>query len=100
MKSGGCTQCHALGSMGTRYIPDALGHFDSSVDAWDRRIQSGQASANMISGINQLGQQRALEVFADWTDRIAAGELPPALSRPQAVERNVVITIWAWSGRR
>jgi hypothetical protein len=33
-------------------------------------------------------------LFADWTDRIAAGELPFARpERPQGVERNVVISM-------
>jgi len=33
----------------------------------------------------------------DWTDRVAAGELPPTPPRPQGVERNVVITEWDWA---
>ena len=42
-------------------------------------------------------RERALKLFADWTDRIAAGELPPAQPpRPQGVERNVVVTLWDW----
>src|SRR2546427_816657 len=36
-------------------------------------------------------------MFADWTDRIAAGELPPVPPRPQGVERNVVITQFDWA---
>ena len=36
-------------------------------------------------------------MFADWTDRIAAGEVPPAPPRPQGVERNIVITEWDWT---
>ena len=44
-----------------------------------------------------LGRERALAMFADWTDRIAAGELPPAPPRPQGIERNVVITEWDWA---
>ena len=36
-------------------------------------------------------------MFADWTDRIAGGEVPPAPPRPQGVERNVVITQWDWA---
>ena len=37
-------------------------------------------------------------LFADWTDRIAAGELPSAKPpRPQGVERNVVVTLWDWA---
>jgi hypothetical protein len=36
-------------------------------------------------------------MFADWSDHIAAGELPPAPPRPSGVERNVVITEWDWA---
>ena len=51
----------------------------------------------MIGGLGQLGRERALAIFADWTDRIAAGEVPPAPPRPQGIERNVVITKWDWA---
>ena len=95
---GGCTGCHALGNKATREIPTELGEFDSLVAAWDRRIQSGQAGGSMITGLTRLGRQRALEMFADWTDRILTGELPPeAPPRPQGAERNVVITQWDWA---
>jgi hypothetical protein len=97
VKSGTCLACHQLGSKGTREIPAALGTFPSSVHAWERRLQSGQAGGNMISGLGALGRERALKMFADWTDRIAAGELPPAPPRPQGIERNVVITLWDWA---
>ena len=97
LKSGGCTACHQLGTKGTREIPSALGPFHSSVEAWDRRIQSGQAGAQMSGGLNAMGHDRALRMFADWTDRIAAGELPPTPPRPQGLERNVVITEWDWA---
>src|SRR5437016_3558139 len=43
MKTDSCESCHPLGGKGTRTLPAGLGHFDSSVDAWERRIQSGQA---------------------------------------------------------
>src|SRR5207253_2828690 len=81
----------------TREVPEALGHFDSSSAAWERRVQSGQAGPDMLGGLNRFGQQRALAMFADWTDRITAGELPPTPPRPQGVERNVVITQWDWA---
>jgi hypothetical protein len=97
LKSGGCTACHQLGNKATREIPAALGTFASSAEAWHRRIQSGQAGSNMLSGATQLGGPAAMAVFADWTDRIAAGELPPAPPRPQGLERNVVITEWDWA---
>src|SRR5436190_16851286 len=97
VKSGGCMACHHLGNKATREIPKSLGTFESSADAWARRIQSGQAGAQMAGGLNQLGRERALKMFADWTDRIAAGELPAAPPRPQGIERNVVITEWHWA---
>ena len=97
IKSGGCTACHQLGTKGTREIPKELGSFPSLVHAWDRRIQSGQAGGNMVGGLNQLGKERALLLFADWTDRVNRGEVPPAPPRPQGVERNVVITMWDWA---
>lgn len=97
LKSGNCTACHQLGTKGTREFPASLGKHASSVAAWDRRVQSGQAGTGMTSSLNQLGRQRMLAMFADWTDRIAAGEVPPAPRRPQGIERNVVITQWDWA---
>ncbi len=97
VKSGNCTACHQLGTLGTREIPDALGDFESSEAAWERRVLSGQAGPSMSRGLDVLGRERALEMFADWTDRIAAGEVPPAPPRPEGLERNVVITQWDWA---
>jgi hypothetical protein len=94
----GCETCHQLGNKATRELSKSLGTFDSSTLAWERRIQSGQAGGQMSNGINQMGRQRALAMYADWTDRIAKGELPAATPpRPQGVERNVVITEWDWA---
>ncbi len=97
LKSGGCWACHQLGNKATRELPPDLGSFSTSAAAWERRLQSGQAGTNMITGLGQLGRDRALALFADWTDRIAAGELPPSPPRPQGMERNVVITEWDWA---
>ena len=97
VKTNGCWGCHAIGTKATRTIPEALGHFNSSYDAWTRRIQSGQAMTSMISTIGRFGTQRGLAMFADWTDRIAGGELPFAKpERPQGIERNLVISLWDW----
>src|SRR5207249_1351195 len=53
----------------------------------------------MTNNIGRLDARRALALFADWTDRIAAGELPASKpTRPQGIERNVVITLWDWAG--
>src|SRR5438093_4889960 len=92
LKTDGCVTCHQLGNKATREIPEALGRFPDSVAAWDRRIKSGQAGPNMLGGINAFGP-RGLKMYADWTDRIAAGAIPPTPPRPQGVERNVVITM-------
>ncbi len=98
VKTLGCMSCHALGTIGTRTIPKELGEFKSSEEAWARRIQSGQAMTQMVNVAGRLGSKPALQLWADWTDRIAAGELPFAKpDRPQGVERNVVLTTWDWS---
>ena len=97
IKTDSCWSCHQIGNRATREIPAAFSSFDSPVKAWERRIQSGQAGGNMVAGIGRLGKERALSLFADWTSRIAAGELPPSPPRPQGVERNVVITEWDWA---
>ncbi len=96
LKSGGCTACHALGNKATREVPSELGEFSSTVAAWERRVQSGQAGGSMANGLNRMGQA-SYEMFADWTDRIMGGELPPAPPRPEGVERNVVVTQWDWA---
>src|SRR5215212_98202 len=98
IKSGTCMACHQLGSKGTREIPAAFrSQFPTSFAQWERRVQSGQAGAQMMGAIGQLGHKRVLENFADWTDRIAAGEVPSAPRRPEGIERNVVITEWDWA---
>src|SRR6202167_6235644 len=92
IKTDGCEACHQLGDKATRTIPSSLGAFDTSFAAWDRRIQSGQVGSAMNTSATQIGRKRLLTEYADWTDRIKAGELPPAPPRPQGKERNVVIT--------
>jgi len=93
-----CNVCHQLGNRATREFPPALGTFASSVAAWDRRVQVGQDGAGMSSAVTVLGRARGLEMFANWTDRIAAGEVPPAPPRPKGLERNLVLTMWDWGG--
>ena len=97
IKSGTCLACHQLGSKGTREFPPSLGKFNSSEEAWERRLASGQAGGSMISTIHQVGKEEVLRMFADWTDRIAKGEVPQTPPRPQGIERNVVITQWDWA---
>ena len=101
VKTNGCNGCHSLGTRAMRAIPKELGTFASSTEAWQRRIQSGQALTQMTTNLGRMGAPRALKLFADWTDRIAAGELPTSKPmRPQGVERNVVLTLWDWAGAK
>jgi hypothetical protein len=97
-KTDGCEACHQLGEKSTREIPASLGALDSSVAAWDKRIQAGQVGSLMSSRATLMGRKRVLAMYADWTDRIKAGELPPVPPRPQGLERNVVVTEWDWAG--
>jgi hypothetical protein len=98
VKTNGCVGCHQMGGKATRTIPAAFGDMKSSYEAWTRRIQSGQAMSSMTDQIARFDAKRMLENYADWTDRVAKGELPFAKpERPQGVERNIVITMWDWS---
>src|SRR5258708_7923875 len=87
MKNNGCVGCHQLGTLATRTIPAAFG--TSSKDAWMQRIQSGQAGELMVNIIAGQLQAAPLGYLADWTDRIAKGELPHATpKRPEGLQRN------------
>src|SRR5215471_16034484 len=100
VKTNGCGNCHQLGNYATRNIPEALGHFDSSIAAWARRLQSGPAGRDMVRFMAGLMTPDGghLAALADWTDRIKAGEIPSATPpRPVGVERNIVVTVRDWS---
>ena len=100
MKNNGCIGCHQLGQESTRTIPEVFGKFASSAEAWRRRVQAGQAGQQMLGQMNNLGEM-AFANYGDWTDRIAKGELPFAKpSRPQGVERNIVVTLRDWMNEK
>ena len=96
VKNMGCVGCHQMGNEATRTIPDVFAHL-SSEEAWERRISSGQAGGNMTGTVGRLNGL-PIKYMAEWTDRIAAGELPAqAPARPSGLERNVVATVRDWS---
>jgi hypothetical protein len=98
VKTNGCVTCHQMGNRATRAMPREFAHMSASTDAWARRIMAGQAQTNMVTALARIDAPRALELFKDWTDRVAAGELPATQPpRPQGVERNLVLTLWDWS---
>jgi hypothetical protein len=101
MKSNGCIGCHQMGQLSTRTfprnVPFPLNDYKTSEEAWFRRIQSGQSGETMFNTLVKNLGGAPMRYYADWTDRIAKGELPHAKpSRPQGVERNIVVTTWDW----
>ncbi len=100
IKTNGCGNCHQMGNYATRTIPEALGKFESSRDAWMQRLGAGPAGHDMVRFITQLMTPDGghLAALADWTDRIKAGELPSrSPARPTGIERNLVVTVNDWS---
>ncbi|MGA2777886.1 MAG: carboxypeptidase regulatory-like domain-containing protein [Steroidobacteraceae bacterium] len=98
VKNMGCVGCHQLGDLATRTLPASLGKFTSSQEAWRRRVLSGQAGSQMVSILQGALDGIPIPYLADWTDRIGAGEVPPAPpTRPGGVERNIVATVHDWS---
>jgi hypothetical protein len=99
IKTNGCGNCHQIGNYATRTIPAGLGHFDSGIAAWARRLQSGPGGTSMVNTMGRLLAPDGghLAALADWTDRIKAGELPRVdPSRPAGIERNLVVTVQDW----
>ncbi len=99
VKNMGCVGCHQLGNEATRTLPEAFAHLESSEQAWALRIASGQAGDAMVRIAHEMLGGLPIRYLADWSDRIAAGELPARTpERPQGVERHVVATVRDWSG--
>ncbi|MFZ1104293.1 MAG: carboxypeptidase-like regulatory domain-containing protein, partial [Hyphomicrobiaceae bacterium] len=97
IKNRSCIGCHQLGQASTRTLPAALSDIKSSEEAWMRRVQSGQAGPLMVNPLAGHLGGAPFKYFADWTDRIAKGELPHSKpKRPEGIERNIVVTWWEW----
>lgn len=98
VKNMGCVGCHQIGNQSTREIPEALADIESSEQAWARRISSGQAGNYMVNIAADSLKGLPIKYMADWSDRIAAGEIPSHVpERPSGTEQNVVATIRDWS---
>jgi hypothetical protein len=92
-----CNFCHQLGNALTRdvtHVEKAHPDAKTSTEAWEWRLGTGVRGNSMYAALGQMGKEPSLKVFADWTDRVAKGEVPPAPPRPKGVERNVVVTLW------
>ena len=92
-----CNFCHQLGNQLTRsvdHIFKAKPELKTHAEAWEWRLGTGVRGTSMYGVLNNQGQTRSLKVYADWTERIAKGEVPPAPPRPTGIERNLVLTLW------
>jgi hypothetical protein len=92
-----CNFCHQLGNQLTRTVDDVMKakpEFTTHTQAWEWRLGVGVRGTNMYSVLVRQGKDPSLKAFSSWTERIAAGEVPPAPPRPTGIERNIVATLW------
>ena len=104
----GCHQCHQQGDKTTRTL------LDNTPEGWADRIGKARGpgdqavgntgpehAASMQNRMTQFGRARGLNMFADFTQRVAKGEVPKvAPPRPEGIERNIVLTSWDWGNGR
>ncbi|MBV9743760.1 MAG: carboxypeptidase regulatory-like domain-containing protein, partial [Acidobacteriia bacterium] len=64
------------------------------IDAWEWRLGVGVRGTAMYATMTQMGKTETLKAFADWTEAIAKGAVPPKPPRPTGIERNIVSTQW------
>jgi hypothetical protein len=81
----GCQLCHQVGTMTTRS--------KGTRELYDAGLQK---AAVMHATANGLDRAKLLDALAAWSTHIAAGEVPESPPRPAGIERNLVITEWAW----
>ena len=92
-----CNFCHQLGNAETRtvnHVLEAKPELKTHAEAWEWRLGTGVRGNSMYAVLNTQGKERSLKAYADWTERIAKGEVPPAPPRPKGIERNLVVTLW------
>jgi len=92
-----CNFCHQLGNRLTRSVDHVLKvkpELKSHAEAWEWRLGTGVRGTSMYAALNTQGKDRSLKAYADWTERIAKGDVPAAPPRPKGVERNLVVTLW------
>ncbi len=88
-----CMFCHQLGDKTTRTLLTG----GNSVEGWAQRIQMARAdgdpaignngkslSGQMQNNMAHFGKDRGLKMYAEWTDRVAAGPVPPLPTAPNA----------------
>ena len=103
-----CLFCHQIGTFTTRTLAPS----GNSSEAWAERIAHGTGQiadprmnklaenyrGTMVNNMTRFGRTVGLKMFADWTDSVTKGAVPPeAPPRPAGVERNVVLSMWGWA---
>jgi hypothetical protein len=81
-----CQLCHQMGATRTR----GLGGNRAALDAGLHKTEG------MSNAADRFGRDALLDALADWGAQNAAGRTPPRPPRPKGIERNFVITQWAW----
>jgi hypothetical protein len=74
-----CNFCHQLGNAETRsvdHVLQAKPELKTHADAWEWRLGTGVRGTAMYAVLNTQGKERSLKAYADWTERIAKGEVP------------------------
>ena len=103
-----CMSCHQHGDKTTRTL------LDNTPEGWAERITKARPdgdhvlgdhgkdfAAGMQNSMTGFGRARGLNMWADYSKRIAAGELPHETPpRPSGAERNIVMTSWDWANGR
>ena len=90
-----CIICHQLGTKTTREVAGS-----NKVEAWNEHLKMARPegdptlavhganlSATMQNNMTFFGRQRGLAMFADWSERIEAGAVPPQSPRPSGLNR-------------
>jgi hypothetical protein len=104
----GCVLCHQLGNEATRTLEDNtrkgwMTRHNKSRPLGHRTVgdQGPGMAGFMAYTMAQYGYDRGIEMYANWTRRIAEGALPTDTPpRPSGRERNIVITEWDWGTGR
>src|SRR5262249_10838733 len=97
MKNNGCVGRHHLRQRSTHTLPTGPRADADHAPGWAAGMQSGQSGALMVNIVAGQLSGAPIKYFADWTQRIEKGELPKHKpTRPQGLERDVVVTTWDW----
>jgi hypothetical protein len=68
INTDGCSGCHQLGSKATRELHPFYAGMKTP-EAWEKRIQAGQAGGGMNNRFGQVGRARAIAMYANWRVR-------------------------------